>query len=219
MNQKRPDFSSSVGNTFKTARKLRRLQLSVVSKEINIPVKVLRALEAGRYNELPHNVYTLGFVRRYAKFLGLSSATAGKKYLLERGPLPKSSQRLTRQALKKPVVGTRVILVVSLAMVTLVVAAYITWQIFILTGPPTLELTEPSNNQSVKSPSTNVSGQTTAGADIYVNGQSVYVGDNGSFLTSINLQSGVNTVRVEARNKRGKSTVLERTVLVDLGSN
>lgn len=216
MSQKRPDFSHSVGHTFKNARKLRGLQLSLVSKEISIPVKVLRALEAGRYNELPHNIYTLGFVRRYAKFLGLSSSTAAKKYLLERGPLPKSSQRLSRQALKKPVVGTRVILTLGLAVATLVVAIYIIWQIFILTGPPTLEIDVPTNNQVVRLPNTSVSGQTTAGADVYINGQSVYVGDNGEFAANINLQSGVNTIRVEARNKRSKSTILERTVVVDL---
>jgi cytoskeletal protein RodZ len=216
MNQKKYEFTQSVGRTLQRRRRERKIRLSVVAAETNIPIQSLRILESNKYESLPHSIYTLGFVRRYAKFLGLSSATAARKYLLERGELPKPRQSLQRQNIKKPWVGSRAVIVSVAAILIVVVAAYVLWQLLVLAGPPSLSINQPPSNEIISSSSVEVRGQTTPGADVYINGQGVYVDDNGEFSGTVALQSGVNTLNVEARNKRDKVTKEERSVLVEL---
>ncbi len=61
----------SPGEYIKRERKLREISLQDVSKAIKVQVKLLKALEADDYDELPHPTFVKGFFRAYAKHLGL----------------------------------------------------------------------------------------------------------------------------------------------------
>jgi len=63
-----------IGQTLKQERKRQRLSLEEIYATTKIGIDVLRAIEEADTEQLPYHVYTRGFIRNYAEFLGLSGA-------------------------------------------------------------------------------------------------------------------------------------------------
>ncbi|MCL6448506.1 MAG: DUF4115 domain-containing protein [Armatimonadetes bacterium] len=61
-----------IGETFKQARKERGLSLEEIAEKTKIRRRYLEAIEEENFGLLPGRVYVKGFLRSYAKFLGLS---------------------------------------------------------------------------------------------------------------------------------------------------
>ena len=81
------DENKTVGEILKDARLAAKLSVEKVSDKTRIGADYLIAIEAGDFNALPGQVYASGFVRTYAKFLGLDAGEIYDKFTL---PLPKS---------------------------------------------------------------------------------------------------------------------------------
>ena len=54
------------------AREQKNLEQSDIAKEMKLDLRFVKALEEGRLEELPQPVYTAGYIRAYAKLVGLS---------------------------------------------------------------------------------------------------------------------------------------------------
>lgn len=67
------------------ARTRQQIGLSVmeVASHLRIREAYIRAIESGRYQELPGTAYALGFVRNYAQFLGLDPDGIVRQYRQE----------------------------------------------------------------------------------------------------------------------------------------
>ncbi len=61
-----------IGQTLKTERKRQKLSLEDVYSATKIGLDILMAIEEAESDKLPHHVYTRGFIRNYADYLGLS---------------------------------------------------------------------------------------------------------------------------------------------------
>ncbi|MEE9543551.1 MAG: helix-turn-helix domain-containing protein [Thermodesulfobacteriota bacterium] len=70
------------GEYLKRERELRDISLDEISKEIKVPVKLLRALEADDYPSMPHTAFVKGFIRAYCKHLGVDENDALLRYEL-----------------------------------------------------------------------------------------------------------------------------------------
>ncbi|MDR2267879.1 MAG: helix-turn-helix domain-containing protein [Holosporaceae bacterium] len=57
----------------KKTREEKKLSLEEISKELKIRSCYLEAIECHDYDNLPESVYSIGFVRSYAKFLELDA--------------------------------------------------------------------------------------------------------------------------------------------------
>ena len=66
-----PREAKLVGPILAEARNRRGLSLSDAERQTRIPRRYLQALEADQFNVLPAPVYARGFLRNYARFLGL----------------------------------------------------------------------------------------------------------------------------------------------------
>lgn len=69
-----------MGSTFRTEREKQGLTIKDVERETSIRAKYLEALEQGRYDALPGEVYVKGFIRNYAKFLHLNAEKLVQEY-------------------------------------------------------------------------------------------------------------------------------------------
>lgn len=76
--------SNRLGQTLAEARHDKRLELRDLAEITNIRTTHLEALEAGRYSELPEEVYSKNFVRLYAQAVGLDPARMLLLYNQER---------------------------------------------------------------------------------------------------------------------------------------
>lgn len=64
-------MNSGVGTILREARNRRKVELSEVEAATRIRFRFLRAIEDEEWDVLPGGVYTRGFIRTYASFLGL----------------------------------------------------------------------------------------------------------------------------------------------------
>lgn len=62
-----------IGEALKQAREKKKLSLAEAENETKIRSRYLEALEAEEFKILPGDVYTIGFLRNYATFLGLDA--------------------------------------------------------------------------------------------------------------------------------------------------
>ncbi len=70
-----------VGYTLRQERERQNLNISDIEQGTSIRALYIEAIEAGEYDKLPGNVYTKGFIKNYAKFLGLEADTLVKEFL------------------------------------------------------------------------------------------------------------------------------------------
>lgn len=212
-------FSENLGRTLRARRLDLGISLDEIVKETRIQRHYLKAIESGHYEQLPPTIHSVGFVRRYAKLLGLDSTTAATKYLLERGPIYSGPTRFQRKKLRSTIIGTRLFAAGLIAVTLIAVSAYLIWQVSVLAAPPRLSINAPAENQSVTTSPIIIEGYTTTGAQVLINGQYVYVDDQGRFSTTVTLTEGLNVISIEAVNNRDKTSKIERNVLYQPAAN
>ena len=91
----RPDGPSSVGEMLRAARLRRQLTLEAVEAETRVRRRFLQALEEDRLDELPGAVYAKGFVKLYARAVGLDPDDVSRRLdqQLNQGPRARVRER------------------------------------------------------------------------------------------------------------------------------
>lgn len=195
------------------------LDLKDVEKAIRIRAKNIEAIENGRYDGLPPDVYVRGFVRNYANFLKLDPNKVMKLYERERGLIENVRKAKAGAPIVKPIdtpkilITPKTITIGSIVTAVVAIILYIGWQLTILTAPPVLSVTNPGDNVNIEGSSVSVEGKTDPGATLYINDVEVGIDQGGIFKEKISLQSGVNIIKVRAENKMGKYTEIKNTVV------
>lgn len=68
---KSKDEMTSIGELLRRQREAKRMSLSEVARVTRIPQWTLEAIEGDRYDELPGEVFVRGFLKSYAKAVGI----------------------------------------------------------------------------------------------------------------------------------------------------
>ena len=111
--------------------------------------RYLAALERGEWRELPGAVYTKGFLRNYALYLGLDPEEILLQWHQERrDPAPGEAAIVVPRAIEAPRPGITitpgVFAGVLLALAVGAFALYLGMQLFRFAKPPSVEVTDPS---------------------------------------------------------------------------
>jgi cytoskeleton protein RodZ len=78
---------ATFGETLKRERELRKITLREVSEATKIGLRYLEALEGNRFDQLPGGLFNKGFIRAYARFIGLDPEALVNAYLFEQASL------------------------------------------------------------------------------------------------------------------------------------
>lgn len=73
-------MDTGIGATLRKTRNRRKVGLSEVEAATKIRLRYLRAMESEEWDVLPGGVYTRGFIRTYASFLGLDGERLADEY-------------------------------------------------------------------------------------------------------------------------------------------
>ncbi len=127
-------METGIGATLREARSRRKADLSEVEAAIKIRVRYLRAMENEEWDVLPGGVYTRGFIRTYAAYLGLDGERLADEYRHstapadgERAPKRVEPAASASAAARGPRLGGRTLAVlVSLLLVGALVAVGLT---------------------------------------------------------------------------------------------
>jgi cytoskeleton protein RodZ len=82
----------SLGARFRQERERKGMTLDDVAVATKIGTRMLQALEEERYDQLPGGIFNKGFVRAYARHLGLDEEKAVADYVAATGPPPVEAQ-------------------------------------------------------------------------------------------------------------------------------
>jgi cytoskeletal protein RodZ len=72
LTQKRSESLQEIGKQLRTARELRGLSLTELNNYTHVQTHLMEAIENGKWDELPEDVYVRGFIRVMANALGLN---------------------------------------------------------------------------------------------------------------------------------------------------
>lgn len=206
-----------VGQRLKSQRLKNGLALEEVAKATKIKMQFLLAIENAEYDKLPSATYCYGFVKNYAKFLGLPEketlALFKREYSLEREvkvlPRGLSSEDeflINRFRLSQ---NAKIAVLIFIALL-----GYLFFQYRYTIIDPPLEVSLPKENDVVSSPVVEVVGRTDPNGSVFINNDPVVVNGNGNFKKSINLFVGKTTITVKVVNYFGKETIIERQIEV-----
>jgi cytoskeletal protein RodZ len=74
-----------VGTTLRTARERRGLPIAQLAAKTKIPGSVLQAIEDNAFDRVPGGIFARGFIRAYAREVGLDSEETIQQFLSETG--------------------------------------------------------------------------------------------------------------------------------------
>ncbi|MGA7687433.1 MAG: RodZ domain-containing protein [Terriglobales bacterium] len=86
----------SFGEKLKLEREKRKISLEQISSSTKIGTRMLQALEEEKFNQLPGGIFNKGFVRAYARAVGLDEDQAVADYLQASGEASPARPELTR---------------------------------------------------------------------------------------------------------------------------
>lgn len=205
-----------IGQRLYEKRVQKKLSLEEVAHATKIKARFLAAIEKGEYSKLPSPAYAQGFVRNYAAYLGLPKTETTA--LFKREFDEKKAYKVLPDALTKteefPINRIRIQQSLILAGGVIVIFfLYLFIQYRSTFTPPPLSISTPKQNVTVPEEVT-VSGKTDDNSTIMINGEPASVNSNGEFQKVIVLFPGKTTIRIKAKNKFGKETLIEREVVV-----
>lgn len=216
---KKVDVSLSFGEKLKKAREGVNLSKEKAAQILNIRVDYLERLECGEIEKLPAGVYIRGILRKYGKLLGIEQEELFTEYEKEARIARHLSKKREHRALpilysNRFVVTPRVFKLFFLSLIFLTVAGYLFYQLYFLIGPPKLAVFEPAGDLTTSYATVILKGKTEPGVKLTINGELTYIGKDGSFEQAVNLNQGLNVIKVEATNRFGKSSSAVRQIMV-----
>ena len=75
----------SPGQTLREAREARRMSVAEVAQELKISRQAVERLEQGQYDSLPGDTFARGYIRSYARLMGMDPARLALAFDRERG--------------------------------------------------------------------------------------------------------------------------------------
>jgi cytoskeletal protein RodZ len=205
--------NSTLPEQLRSAREAKGVDLYRVERDTKIRSKYLAALENGDYGDLPGEVYTRGFIRNYASYLGIDPDEAVDEWRRERGeseahqPMiggPKPMAMPRRSLVLQP----SHIFVILLAVVVLGVASYFGLQVTRFLQYPSVSVINPSTDSFTVGAGTTtyrLTGTATAGTEVFVSWdsqlpKSTTVDSTGHWAIVMTLHSGRNQFDITATN-------------------
>lgn len=108
----------------------------------------------------------------------------------------------------------KIVLIIFIAFLILV-GLYFYREICFLVKAPKLEISQPPIDITVTEEIFEIVGKTESFAYLTVNDQEVYIDKEGNFRSQINLSQGVNTIKIEAKNRFNKANQIIRRIIYE----
>lgn len=203
----------TLGDKLKDVRESMKMPLWQASKKTNIPLNYLEHLEQGNYEELPADIYVVAYLKKYAEILNLNIEEILELFKAERGIIadsPKSSKKNRKGVVITPKRLTLVLVIIGIALIF----GYFWHQLSYLINPPNIKITQPVSDLTTNQRFIEVSGQTESDVHLTINGKEIYVDSRGYFRSAIDLELGLNILKIEAKDRFGKTSTVIRKVMV-----
>lgn len=205
----------------KAARVEKGAAIEKIEKIIKVNKKYLLALEEGRYDKLPGEIYAKNFTKAYASFLGLSQKKVLETLERELEITKKINQTETdkkyntKYQTPRLIISPKIFRNIIILFLSLACLAYLGWQISAIFSPPPLKIIYPDKDLITSDNFITVEGQTLPEINVTINNQQILTDQNGHFSKSIDLQDGLNIIEIKAKKERSKESKEVRQIMVE----
>jgi cytoskeletal protein RodZ len=204
------DTVPSLPERLYAARERKGVDLYRAERDTKIRARYLAALERGDYRELPGAVYTKGFLRNYALYLGLEPDEILGQWRRERGDAGPPQPVI---AVPRPIATPRrgltfspgVVVAALLTVAVLLVGGYLAVQIMRYAKPPTLTVTDPKvatltveqDTESYLLRGTTIPGGTVT-VELAGGTRQISADSTGAWSIDVDLRRGKNQLKIDA---------------------
>jgi cytoskeletal protein RodZ len=196
------------------ARERKGVDLYRAERDTKIRVRHLAALERGDYRELPGAVYTKGFLRNYALYLGLDPDDVIRQWHVERGDAALAPPVITvPRPLTTPRQGLTfspgVVVAALLTLGVLAFAAYLGIQLLRFARPPTIAVSDPPRavfDLGESETQYTLRGSTSPGATVEIKAAGrdepyrTTADSTGDWSYAVDVRRGRNTFEIQAKD-------------------
>lgn len=203
---------TTAGQKLKEARLEKSLNLEDVSSGTKIKQVFLENIEKGDYQKLPSVSYAQGFVRNYAKFLGLDEKEILALFRREFDSdsaikvLPRGFESEEKFSPSRLRLRSKAIVIIGIFTA---IFAFFLFQYRSAFLNPSLVIISPSDNIVISSSKIDIQGKTDPDTTVYVDNDEVSVDTNGNFSKNINVFPGKVTIIIKSINKFQRETEKE----------
>lgn len=184
-----------------------------LSEISGISVKHIEGLTCGNFAALPSAPYVRGYILRLGEILNfdpepwwIKLKTSG--FLKDSGSHDRQPEnRFLRRNFPK---------IAWVAGVSLLLLVYLFLQFGRISGAPEISIIFPAENQTRTDQNTiTLAGRLINGTGLFVNGESVQVGADGSWTKAMLLSPGMNTAMITAKKFLGRETKVVEEILYE----
>lgn len=193
------------------------LDLDEIEKATKIKAEYLSLIEDGDFGSLPSASHASGFVKNYAKFLGISEKEIMPLFRREFNPevgyrvIPKGFEGKEGFPLRRFRMNQTLLLI---GVVFVFFIAYVLFQYRYAFINPPLTIHSPKDRSVIATQELEVSGKTEPETNISINDEPVTVDQSGNFLKTISVFPGNFILDIEAENRFGKKT--SKKIIVEI---
>lgn len=162
---------------------------------------------------LPDVLYIKNIVKKYLDFFNLDAGP-----YLARMDIQKTEKQYAERIINgKPMIVVPRLIKTILAIVLIAgFVGYLGYKINKIFEPPPISVYAPADGISVDSELLTAAGKTENGVALFINNEQVMLDKDGGFKKEINLQKGLNTIKISGVRRYGKENVIWRRVVLEI---
>ncbi len=214
-------LTDAVGVRLKKARLELGCSRHEAAAKTKIPERYIARFEDGAYDKLPDDVYSKIFLKVYCKFLGLDvpSIVAQQKQERQRILAPQKTAGAGRHPTRaipawQMLAAPKLIKAALIVTAALGLAFYFWTAVSNIVSPPVITLSSPQENLVTSEHAVTVEGRTELEVSLRINGKYVAPDGYGNFKDTLELQDGLNEVKVVGMKKHSREATITRRILV-----
>lgn len=197
----------------KAIRQKHCASLLKIHRQTKIPLKYLKSLEEGSINMLPDILYIKNIVKKYLRFFNIDAGP----YLARMDIQKNEKQYAERIVSAKPlIVVPRLIKTVLTIVLIAGFIGYLGYKINKIFQPPRISVYAPIDGISVSAEIIEVRGKTEKGVSLFINNEQVMLDKNREFKKEVDLQKGLNPIKISGVSRYSKENIIWRNVVLEI---
>jgi len=191
-----------------------------IARKIEINANYIDKLETDNFEALPPDVYTVNIIKIYAEFLKLNPYMVIDLYKKEKTIHEKLNRKnelkklTAKQKILNFLLNPKILKYFLSFFAIIVMVVYLAMELYTIFKPPQLEIISPPENHFSQTGKVAIQGQTEKEVQLKINERSVLTDPNGRFEIIIDLQNGLNSIKISAKKKHSQENVIYRNIIV-----
>jgi len=212
----------SLGEKLSHHRKEKKISLEQAAKKMQLSAKYLKFLENDDYDNLPAEVYSKNFLKKYAEFLSLNADTVIALFQREKQIYLKTKKNKTKNhthfysPLLNLILKPAFLKYTVIFLVFILVLFYLGTSINKIFAPPELIIKHPEQHSIITDQKTiEINGVTEKEVELTINDKQILADNDGRFALWLDLQKGLNLIKITAKKKHSRANTIYRQIIVE----